>query len=376
MHRVVRGVLVLMLAIPALGAEDKSKDKPATPAEQYQKLLEQDQQDVKAYQDALKDAKTPEERQKIVREKSPKTEKLAPQFIELAEKNPKDPVAVDALIWVMTNRSIGGEYLTHRAKALELLARDHVQSEKLGRMCQSLGFEMNPRMGTFLRAIVEKNPHKDVQAEACLALAQILGQQAGAAKRIKDDPEMAKRYQDFVGKKQFEELKKMDVAKVEADSARFFKELAEKYAARLKPERLAQVCQRMSFSGDKSSEVFLRTLMEKDKRREVQGVACLTLAQVLKSRADETAGADVKAADKIRAESEKLFERAADAYADVKLPFRGTVGAKAKSELFDLRHLTVGKPAPEVEGEDQDGKKFKLGDYKGKVVLLDFWSQF
>jgi cytochrome oxidase Cu insertion factor (SCO1/SenC/PrrC family) len=24
---------------------------------------------------------------------------------------------------------------------------------------------------------------------------------------------------------------------------------------------------------------------------------------------------------------------------------------------------------------DQDGKKFKLSDYKGKVVLLDFWSQ-
>jgi len=52
------------------------------------------------------------------------------------------------------------------------------------------------------------------------------------------------------------------------------------------------------------------------------------------------------------------------------------VGTKAKSELFDLRHLTVGKAAPDVEGEDQDGKKFKLSDYKGKVVLLDFWSQY
>ena len=78
----------------------------------------------------------------------------------------------------------------------------------------------------------------------------------------------------------------------------------------------------------------------------------------------------------MRQESEKLFEEAADKYADVKTAFDGTVGRKAKSELFDLRYLSVGKAAPEVEGADQDGKPFKLSDYKGKVVLLDFWSEF
>ena len=33
-----------------------------------------------------------------------------------------------------------------------------------------------------------------------------------------------------------------------------------------------------------------------------------------------------------------------------------------------------GRQAPDIEGEDQDGKRFKLSDYRGKVVLLDFWS--
>jgi peroxiredoxin len=33
-------------------------------------------------------------------------------------------------------------------------------------------------------------------------------------------------------------------------------------------------------------------------------------------------------------------------------------------------------PAPEIAGEDIDGKKFKLSDYRGKVVLLDFWGNW
>jgi peroxiredoxin len=44
-------------------------------------------------------------------------------------------------------------------------------------------------------------------------------------------------------------------------------------------------------------------------------------------------------------------------------------------ELDDILHLSVGKVAPEIEGQDQDGNKFKLSDYRGKVVLLDFWHQ-
>jgi cytochrome oxidase Cu insertion factor (SCO1/SenC/PrrC family) len=51
----------------------------------------------------------------------------------------------------------------------------------------------------------------------------------------------------------------------------------------------------------------------------------------------------------------------------------GTVGEKAKAELYLIRNLVVGKQAPEIEGDDQDGKHFKLSDYRGKVVLLDIW---
>ena len=73
-------------------------------------------------------------------------------------------------------------------------------------------------------------------------------------------------------------------------------------------------------------------------------------------------------------EIETLFEQAAEKYGDAKTSDGGTVGERAKAELFEIRNLRIGKEAPDIEGEDQDGKPFKLSDYRGKVVLLDFWS--
>lgn len=38
--------------------------------------------------------------------------------------------------------------------------------------------------------------------------------------------------------------------------------------------------------------------------------------------------------------------------------------------------LQVGSVAPDIEGNDLDGVAFKLSDYRGKVVVLDFWGDW
>ena len=56
--------------------------------------------------------------------------------------------------------------------------------------------------------------------------------------------------------------------------------------------------------------------------------------------------------------------------------FRGTLAEAAERELFEIRNLAIGKVAPEIEGEDIDGVDFKLSDYRGKVVVIDFWGDW
>ncbi|MHB8524447.1 MAG: PDZ domain-containing protein [Limisphaerales bacterium] len=36
----------------------------------------------------------------------------------------------------------------------------------------------------------------------------------------------------------------------------------------------------------------------------------------------------------------------------------------------------IGGPAPEITGVDMGGKQFKLSDYRGQVVLIDFWGDW
>jgi hypothetical protein len=292
MIRTVVGFLGLLVLLPALQARDKPEKQ--TPAQQYQKLEKEHEKAQTDFRKALANAKTPEDRRKVIEEKNPNPINFASSFLELAEKNPKDPAAMDALIWIVTR--IGGgaksDPESPRSKAVKILLRDHVRSEKMATVCQSLGYAQDEESQQLLRAVLEKNKHRPAQAQACLALAQQVENRLRLARQFKEQPEMAKRYEAFMGKEAVESL--------------------------------------------------------------------------------------VKAGpDKLSKEAEALYERAAKDFADVADASGGTVGKKANGRLEALRNpILVGKPAPEIEAEDIDGNKFKLSDYRGKVVMLDFWGHW
>jgi hypothetical protein len=243
-------------------------------------------------------------------------------------------------------------------------------------MCQSLAAGYDEDTPLLLTAILDKSPSKDVQAEACLALVQQYGRRLENAKRLHDNPGTSSGLVRAYGEEAVARLKNADTANLVAQGKRYAKQFEQKYLGRMKPERIAQMCQALSYSTDEVSETLLRTLLEKDSRHEVQGLASLTLAQELKRRLEVTPTMSDATASQLRTECEKLLRRASEQFGDVKLAAGGTVGDKAQLELDDILHLAVGKVAPDIEGQDQDGNKFKLSDYRGKVVLLDFWHKY
>lgn len=249
----------------ASDATDKSSDATsaldpnASPAEQYRALTREFEAAQREFNRLYQAAKTDADRQNIATKNYPQPQKYAGRFLEIAEKHPKDSVALDALVWVVQNARAGRE----NDKALEILVRDHIQSAKLGAVCQNLAYSPSPNTEKILREILEKNTEREVQGQATFSLALYLKEGRGR------------------------------------------------------------------FTGAKSKV----------------------------------------------GEAEKLFEQVVEKFADLK-HWRGSLADAAKGQLNEIRNLAVEKVAPEIEGEDPDGVKFKLSDYRGKVVMIDFWGDW
>lgn len=56
---------------------------------------------------------------------------------------------------------------------------------------------------------------------------------------------------------------------------------------------------------------------------------------------------------------------------------KGTeLALRANAPEFEKTRLQVGMQAPDIVGQDLAGVPFKLSDYRGKVVVIDFWGDW
>jgi hypothetical protein len=146
--------------------------------------------------------------------------------------------------------------------------------------------------------------------------------------------------------------------------------------------KMGQLCFDLRYrSTEDWAEKILKEAAEKHPQREVRGQAVYALGDYYRYRAQPW-GQKLTEAEQAKrfAEAARYYTDVTKTYATVGTPDgRAKLGDKAAAELIRIKNvpnLKVGKAAPEIEGEDLDGKKLRLSDYRGKVVLLDFWGHW
>src|SRR5579884_4179957 len=92
MRRLVPALLALLLAVPASRAGEPPKDnekaaKPATPQQQYKDLVQDFNKQMREFYQAYNKAKTPEERQKLLKQRRPPDQQqYAAKILKLTEE--------------------------------------------------------------------------------------------------------------------------------------------------------------------------------------------------------------------------------------------------------------------------------------------------
>jgi peroxiredoxin len=167
--------------------------------------------------------------------------------------------------------------------------------------------------------------------------------------------------------------------------------------------RVGRVCLNLVNAPSPLRDEFLPRVYEGGRNDAVRGRACLALAEYLLAKSKLIAylrGPDGEDARRrlrdyphrltyyerfdgldprdLTKRAEELLDRVIADHGDLdydpidrKGP-RMTLADVAREDLFKLRNLAVGQQAPEIEGEDVAGERFRLSDYRGRVVLLSF----
>jgi AhpC/TSA family len=279
----------LLLAAAPQAPDDKPKESLKTEFAKLKSAAEKIQSDFSA---AYTKAKTEEEREALSDKYQEQFERegvpLVEKALTLATPHAREADAVEVLTWVINYRP--GSPLA--AKAADLLAQHHLKDEQTIQLARRFSHAPFPWTDKLFRTLLQADLPRDKQGQIKLSLAESLRSKAEAPAAFKDlDEKTLRQVEKSYGKEYIEQMRSADAAKLNAEAAGLYEELAAKYG-------------------------------------------------------------------------------------DVTYYGKKTLADAAKGALFEMNHLAIGKEAPDIEGEDIDGKAFKLSDYRGKVVVLDFWGHW
>ncbi len=177
-------------------------------------------------------------------------------------------------------------------------------------------------------------------------------------------------------------------------------------------KRLGPVLQRLMSWRSPPAEDLLRAALAKSPHREARAQACYALATVLTAKAKQSPESDLEdgegeaktleeatPAKPPLEEAEALYQTLDTDYGDVRYVRKKTYADLARAGLARLHPkagrletrpvpgdddpgasalvgLDVGMRAPEIEGLDTNGRPMRLREYRGAVVVLDFWGHW
>jgi peroxiredoxin len=290
MYCTIVGTILCLACGPEVGArspkDEARKGAAESPQDRFAALVKAQQEASQRYHDEWDGAKDEAGRQQAIDRFLKEVSRNTDRALDLARERPEDPIAVEALDFVLRTAKAGPG--PESTRAVEILSRDHVLDKQMGSICYSLPMLWHvPAAESLIRAVLERNPNHEERGMACHALARYLMYQSRMLRRLRGNP-----------------------------------------------ARIEEI-------------------------EQTRGKGAVT--KVLREKDAETLDKDAAA----------VLERVIADYGKVSVEGR-TLADVAGGELYELRHLTVGKVAPEIEGKDVNGKAFKLSDYRGKVVVLTF----
>lgn len=110
----------------------------------------------------------------------------------------------------------------------------------------------------------------------------------------------------------------------------------------------------------------LRAMVAESPHDRVRAGALFSLGSVLLDSKEEAK----------RSEGRDCFEAIVAEYGELAYGSDSTYGKAAEGYLYELDHLQIGMVAPDFEAVDENGAAWKLSDYRGKVVVVDFWGNW